>query len=51
MNEPHQLSQSDSLLNRVAWKWLREAKESPVPRYPHLLTLAQWGMDNGVEGD
>ncbi len=45
------LELNNSLVNRAAWKWLKKAKEWPNPDKPHLLTLAFWGMENGVEGD
>jgi hypothetical protein len=40
-----------SPLNKAAWKWLKEARQSPEPHYLYLLSLAAWGLENGVEGD
>ena len=45
------LSQNNSLENRAAWRRLKEAKEIPEPHYLHVLSLAQWGLDNGARGD
>jgi hypothetical protein len=42
---------NSSLLNRVALKWLREAKEDADPGFLHLLGLAYWGLENGAEGE
>jgi len=38
-------------LNRAALHWLKEAKADVDPYYLHLLTLADWGLENGAEGD
>jgi len=32
-------------------KWLRKAREYAPPDSLHLLTLAFWGLENGVEGE
>ena|SRR6266511_6471970 len=50
-NHIKRLALNDSLVNRAAWRWLKEAKAVPDPYYLHLLTLAQWGLDNGAQGD
>lgn len=38
-------------LNLAAHMWLRQAREHAPPHYLHLLTLASWGLENGVEGE
>ena len=45
------VSLNDRLVNRAAWRWLKEAREPIDPYYLHLLTLAWWGWENGVRGD
>jgi hypothetical protein len=45
------LALNDRLVNRAAWKWLKEAKAEVDPYRLHLLTLAWWGWDNGVRVD
>lgn len=47
----HVLPQNESLVNRQAWRWLKEAKEPPEPWRLHLLKLASWGLENGAKGD
>ncbi len=42
---------NDRLVNRTAWRWLKEAKVTHNPYRLHLLTLATWGLENGAEGD
>jgi hypothetical protein len=49
--QPYHLSQNDNPLNRAAHKWLREAKADAPPNYLHLLSLADWGLENGVQGE
>jgi len=51
MAAPQSLPQNDSLLNRAAWRQLKEAKQSPDPYTLHLLTLALWGLDQEAAGD
>jgi hypothetical protein len=48
---PYSLPQNNKPLNRAAHKWLREARASAPPNDLHLLSLAQWGLENGVEGE
>jgi hypothetical protein len=43
--------QNNKPLNREALRWLIQAKESPEPHLLHVLTLAHWGLENGVQGD
>ncbi|MGH6866473.1 MAG: hypothetical protein ACREDO_09970 [Methyloceanibacter sp.] len=38
-------------MNRAAWRWLKLAKVQPDPYSLHILTLAQWGLENGAKGD
>jgi hypothetical protein len=38
-------------LNQAALKWLREAKADAAPYGLHLLSLAHWGLENGVQGE
>jgi hypothetical protein len=38
-------------INREALRWLKQAKEPAAPHYLHLLALAAWGLEEGVEGD
>jgi hypothetical protein len=45
------LPENNNLLNRAAHKWLREAREYAPPDSLHLLTLAFWGLENGVKGE
>jgi hypothetical protein len=47
---PYSLPQNNPL-NRAAHKWLREARASAPPHYLHLLSLADWGLENGGEGE
>ena len=42
---------NNRLVNRVAWRWLKEVEASAPQHKLHLLTLAQWGLENGAEGD
>lgn len=35
----------------AALHWLERAKEQINPYHLHLLTLAQWGLENGAEGE
>ena len=43
--------ENDRLVNLAARRWFKEAKVQPDPYHLHLLTLAQWGFENGAEGD
>jgi hypothetical protein len=45
------LPENKNVLSLAAHKWLREAGEYAPPHYLHLLTLASWGLENGVEGE
>jgi hypothetical protein len=45
------LPENKSVLSLAAHKWLREVGEYAPPHYLHLLTLASWGLENGVEGE
>lgn len=45
------LPQNKSRVNRQAWKWLKEAKQPTNPWRLYILTLASWGLEEGVEGD
>jgi len=45
------LPENKNVLSLAAHKWLREAGEYTSPHYLHLLTLACWGLENGVEGE
>lgn len=45
------LPQNNSPLNRAALACLSKAKEPPDPTYPHVLTLAMWGLEKRVEGE
>ncbi len=38
-------------LNKAAWMWLREAKQTPDRYSMHLLELAAWGLEHGAYGD
>jgi hypothetical protein len=49
--QPYSLPQNNNPLNRAAHKWLREARASAPPNDLHLLSLAWWGLENGVEGE
>ena len=42
---------NENQLNRAAWRLLKEARESPPPHHLYLLSLASWGMENGVQGE
>jgi hypothetical protein len=42
------LPENKNVLNLAAHKWLWEAGEYAPPHYLHLLTLASWGLENGV---
>jgi hypothetical protein len=44
------LALNDRLVNRAAWRWLKEVRVRPDPYSLHLLTLAQWGLDDGAQG-
>ena len=46
MADPNKLPVNEAALN-----WLRKAKEPPAPEVPHVLTLAQWGLENGAAGE
>jgi len=50
-NHIKRLALNDRLVNRVAWRWLKEAKAPIDPYSLHLLTLAWWGWENGIRGD
>ena len=39
------------MLSLAAHKWLREAGAYAPPHDLHLLTLASWGLENGVQGE
>src|SRR5680860_1550751 len=43
--------ENDRLVNLVARRWVKEAKIQPGRYHLHLLTLAQWGLENEAEGD
>jgi hypothetical protein len=45
------LPENKNVLSRAAHKWLREAGEYAPAPYLHLLTLASWGLENGVQGE
>jgi hypothetical protein len=45
------LPENNNVLSLAAHKWLREAGEYAPQHYLHLLTLASWGLENGVEGE
>ena len=45
------LPENNNVLSLAAHKWLREAGEYAPPHYLHLLTLASWGLENGVQGE
>ena len=49
--QPYSVPQNDSQLNRAAWKWLKIARADAPPTYLYLLSLAQWGLEQRVEGD
>jgi hypothetical protein len=44
------LPENKNVLSLASHKWLREAGEYAPPHYLHLITLATWGLENGVEG-
>ena len=50
-NHIKRLALNDRLVNRAAWRWLKEARAQVDPYCLHLLTLALWGWDNGVRVD
>jgi hypothetical protein len=43
------LKENNLPINRVALRWLREAKAACPPHYLHLLSLADWGLEHGAE--
>jgi hypothetical protein len=45
------LTENKNVLSLAAHKWLREAGEYAPPLSLHLLTLASWGLENGVQGE
>src|SRR4051812_9083556 len=47
------LPENDHRLNRIAHHWLMRARArgDAHPHYLHLLTLAGWGLDIGVNGE
>src|SRR5262249_25846821 len=45
------LPENQNVLSLAAHKWLREAGEYAAPHYLHVLTLASWGLENGVKGE
>jgi hypothetical protein len=45
------LPENKNVLSLASHKWLREAGEFAPPHCLHLLTLASWGLQNGVEGE
>jgi hypothetical protein len=47
----YSLPQNNNPLNRAAHKWLREARALAPQHDLHLLSLAHWGLENGVEGE
>jgi hypothetical protein len=49
--QPYGISQNNQQPNKLALKWLRQAKADIDPYYLHLLSLASWGLANGAEGD
>src|SRR5665811_981950 len=50
-NHIKRLALNDRLVNRAAWRWLKEARALVDPYCVHLLTLALWGWENGARGD
>jgi hypothetical protein len=48
---PLVLSENDGELNRAALVWINQANEHAPPHHLHLLSLAAWGLDEGVSGD
>jgi hypothetical protein len=50
-SEMADLSLNSDELNRAALTWLKEAKADAPEHHLHLLTLAAWGMEKGVEGE
>jgi len=52
MNAHLVLPQNNTPLNRAAKRWLEKAKGGdPTPHDLHLLSLAYWGLENGVQGE
>jgi hypothetical protein len=51
MSNQHVLPENNNVLSLAAHKWLREAGEHVPPHHLHLLTLAFWGLENGVDGE
>jgi hypothetical protein len=45
------LRENKNVLSLAAHKWLREAGAYAPPHDLHLLTLASWGLENGVQGE
>ena len=46
------LPQNNMPLNRLAHHWLMKARATEAqPHYLHLLNLASWGLENGVQGE
>jgi hypothetical protein len=45
------LAENKSVLSLAAHKWLLEARLYAPPHDLHLLTLASWGLENGVQGE
>jgi hypothetical protein len=45
------LPENNNVLSMAAHRWLRQAGEYAPPHYLYLLTLASWGLENGVGGE
>ena len=42
---------NNSALNRAAWRLLKEVRQPVQQHYLLFLQLADWGLENGAEGD
>src|SRR5438132_3971353 len=51
MPAPKPLSLNKLPLNKVALRWLKEAKAEAPDYCPHLLNLAVWGVQARVDGE
>src|SRR5258706_5431453 len=49
--KPLVLPENNSALNQAALEWLKQEKADLAPAYLHVLSLALWGLENGVEGE
>jgi hypothetical protein len=45
------MNANEDQLNRAALKLLKEARANPQAHHMHLLSLAAWGLEQGVEGE